>query len=150
MKWFSFATTGLLFVQLISRCMFCVLCVAGWLVDQTNDYGAAFYLSGFCLISAAVFVVLVDRLVLRKKSAEGQEGQASSEIHWPKPCDTLFYIFCNYSKSITIHSIFTCCLCVQFWWCNILPASSLHSSFVTEICTGIWILNSWYFCTKVV
>ncbi|MED6263717.1 hypothetical protein CHARACLAT_007318 [Characodon lateralis] len=42
----------------------------GWLVDQTNDYSAAFYLSGFCLITSAVFVVLVDFLVQRRKSAE--------------------------------------------------------------------------------
>lgn len=51
---------------------FCFFCVshAGWLVDETNDYSAAFYLSGLCLISSAVFVVLVDRLVQRKKAAE--------------------------------------------------------------------------------
>ncbi|MED6254388.1 hypothetical protein ATANTOWER_024662 [Ataeniobius toweri] len=42
----------------------------GWLVDQTNDYSAAFYLSGFCLITSAVFVVLVDFLLQRRKSAK--------------------------------------------------------------------------------
>ncbi|KAM4578634.1 monocarboxylate transporter 2 [Fundulus diaphanus] len=49
---------------------------AGWLVDQTHDYRAAFYLSGFCLITSAVFVVLVDRLVQRRKSAEASGHQA--------------------------------------------------------------------------
>ncbi|XP_056093154.1 monocarboxylate transporter 2 [Rhinichthys klamathensis goyatoka] len=40
---------------------------AGWLVDWTHDFGAAFYLSGVCLVLSAVFVVLVDRLVEKKK-----------------------------------------------------------------------------------
>ncbi|KAM4745210.1 monocarboxylate transporter 13 isoform 1-T2 [Anableps anableps] len=48
----------------------------GWLVDQMNDYSAAFYLSGFCLIMSAVFVVLVDRLVQRRKSTEAAAHQA--------------------------------------------------------------------------
>lgn len=43
---------------------------AGWLVDRMGTYSAAFYLSGFCLISSAVFVVVVDYLVQRKKDAE--------------------------------------------------------------------------------
>ncbi|KAK7165080.1 hypothetical protein R3I94_003452 [Phoxinus phoxinus] len=40
---------------------------AGWLVDWTHDFGAAFYLSGVCLVLSGVFVVLVDRLVEKKK-----------------------------------------------------------------------------------
>ncbi|GAA6218705.1 monocarboxylate transporter 13-like [Lates japonicus] len=44
---------------------------AGWLVDQTNDYSSAFYLSGLCLVSSAVFVALVDRLVQRRHAVEG-------------------------------------------------------------------------------
>ncbi|XP_049907500.1 monocarboxylate transporter 13 [Epinephelus moara] len=47
---------------------------AGWLVDQTNDYSAAFYLSGLCLISSAVFVVVVDRLIQRRKSVEASSS----------------------------------------------------------------------------
>lgn len=43
-------------------------CVAGWLVDQTDDYSSAFYLSGVCIISSTVFVALVDRLVQRRNS----------------------------------------------------------------------------------
>ncbi|XP_044051283.1 monocarboxylate transporter 13 [Siniperca chuatsi] len=49
---------------------------AGWLVDETHDYSAAFYLSGLCLISSAVFVVLVDRLVQRRKDVEDEVHQA--------------------------------------------------------------------------
>ncbi|TNN44068.1 Monocarboxylate transporter 7 [Liparis tanakae] len=41
---------------------------AGWLVDQTDDYSSAFYLSGVCIISSTVFVTLVDRLVQRRNS----------------------------------------------------------------------------------
>ncbi|XP_051278182.1 monocarboxylate transporter 2 [Dicentrarchus labrax] len=55
---------------------------AGWLVDETNDYSAAFYLSGLCLISSAVFVVLVDRLVERRKAAEAKGLQAISQEDW--------------------------------------------------------------------
>nr|XP_015828727.2 monocarboxylate transporter 13 [Nothobranchius furzeri] len=44
----------------------------GWLVDQNKDYSSAFYLSGFCLISSAVFVVLVDCLIQRKNSGDHQ------------------------------------------------------------------------------
>ncbi|XP_061586081.1 monocarboxylate transporter 13 [Cololabis saira] len=44
----------------------------GWLVDRTNDYSFAFYFSGFCLISSAMFVLLVDRLVQRRKAAEAE------------------------------------------------------------------------------
>ncbi|CAL8343501.1 unnamed protein product [Lota lota] len=39
---------------------------AGWLVDQTNDFSAAFFLSGFCLLFSGVFVLAVDHLVQRK------------------------------------------------------------------------------------
>ncbi|XP_034450657.1 monocarboxylate transporter 13 [Hippoglossus hippoglossus] len=53
---------------------------AGWLVDETNDYSAAFYLSGLCLISSAVFVVLVDLLVQRRKAAEAEVHQADGEL----------------------------------------------------------------------
>ncbi|XP_059192264.1 monocarboxylate transporter 13 [Centropristis striata] len=48
---------------------------AGWLVDQTHDHGAAFYLSGLCLISSAVFVVVVDHLVQKRKSVEAEVHQ---------------------------------------------------------------------------
>ncbi|XP_074495232.1 monocarboxylate transporter 13 [Sebastes fasciatus] len=52
---------------------------AGWLVDQTNDYSAAFYLSGTCLLSSAVFVVLVDFLVHRRKSLEAEVDQVITQ-----------------------------------------------------------------------
>ncbi|KAM9858582.1 monocarboxylate transporter 12 [Aulostomus maculatus] len=48
---------------------------AGWLVDQTKDFSAAFYLSGLCLISSAAFVVLVDLLLRKKKVVEGEACQ---------------------------------------------------------------------------
>uniref|UniRef100_A0A673CCG9 Zgc:114041 n=1 Tax=Sphaeramia orbicularis TaxID=375764 RepID=A0A673CCG9_9TELE len=38
-----------------------------WLVDRTGTYSAAFYLSGFCSFLSALFVVVVDYLVQRKK-----------------------------------------------------------------------------------
>ncbi|XP_041855767.1 monocarboxylate transporter 13 [Melanotaenia boesemani] len=44
----------------------------GWLVDKTNDYSSAFHLSGFCLISSGVFVLLVDRLVQRRKAVDAE------------------------------------------------------------------------------
>ncbi|KAG7490058.1 hypothetical protein JOB18_026903 [Solea senegalensis] len=47
---------------------------AGWLVDQSHDYSAAFYLSGLCLIASAVFVVLVDLLLQRRRAAEREDG----------------------------------------------------------------------------
>ncbi|XP_071339736.1 monocarboxylate transporter 12 isoform X2 [Trachinotus anak] len=50
---------------------------AGWLVDETNDCSAAFYFSGLCLVSSAVFVVLADRLVQRKKAVEADICQAA-------------------------------------------------------------------------
>ncbi|XP_067264049.1 monocarboxylate transporter 13 [Chanodichthys erythropterus] len=40
---------------------------AGWLVDWTHDFSAAFYFSGICLVFSGVFVVLVDRMVEKKK-----------------------------------------------------------------------------------
>lgn len=49
---------------------------AGWLVDRTNDYSPAFYLSGICLVVSAVFVVLVDRLLQRRKASEAKAEQA--------------------------------------------------------------------------
>lgn len=52
----------------------------GWLVDQTEDYSTAFYFSGLCLVSSAVFVVLVDRLIQRRKVAE-------AEVHLNVPRD---------------------------------------------------------------
>nr|XP_019954793.1 PREDICTED: monocarboxylate transporter 7-like isoform X1 [Paralichthys olivaceus] len=53
---------------------------AGWLVDETSDYSVAFYLSGLCLISSSVFVVLVDRLLQRRKPAEAEVHQADSSL----------------------------------------------------------------------
>uniref|UniRef100_A0A667XLP0 Zgc:114041 n=1 Tax=Myripristis murdjan TaxID=586833 RepID=A0A667XLP0_9TELE len=50
---------------------------AGWLVDQTDDYSAAFYLSGLCFITSGLFVVLVDRLIERKKASASDEIEAS-------------------------------------------------------------------------
>uniref|UniRef100_A0A8C7YJT4 Monocarboxylate transporter 13 n=1 Tax=Oryzias sinensis TaxID=183150 RepID=A0A8C7YJT4_9TELE len=50
----------------------------GWLVDHTDDYSSAFYLAGCCLISSAVFVLLVDRLVQRSK-AVGEEVNKPEE-----------------------------------------------------------------------
>ncbi|KAM9360181.1 monocarboxylate transporter 13 [Symphorus nematophorus] len=55
---------------------------AGWLVDETKDYSAAFYLSGLCLISSAVFVVLVDRLVERRKTVEAEDNYAINQEDW--------------------------------------------------------------------
>lgn len=52
---------------------------AGWLVDETNDYSSAFYLSGLCLISSAVFVVLVDRLVQKRKGTEADSDQVINQ-----------------------------------------------------------------------
>uniref|UniRef100_A0A8C9YA00 Zgc:114041 n=1 Tax=Sander lucioperca TaxID=283035 RepID=A0A8C9YA00_SANLU len=49
---------------------------AGWLVDQTNDYSAAFYLSGVCFILSTVFVALVDHLVQRRTLMEAEVHQA--------------------------------------------------------------------------
>nr|XP_040050893.1 monocarboxylate transporter 13 isoform X2 [Gasterosteus aculeatus aculeatus] len=48
---------------------------AGWLVDQTGDYSAAFYLSGVCLVASAGFVGLVDRLVQRRTSSSSSEAK---------------------------------------------------------------------------
>uniref|UniRef100_A0A3P8T0E8 Monocarboxylate transporter 13 n=1 Tax=Amphiprion percula TaxID=161767 RepID=A0A3P8T0E8_AMPPE len=49
---------------------------AGWLVDQTKDYSTAFYLSGLCLITSAVFVVVVDSLLQKRKAVEAEVHQA--------------------------------------------------------------------------
>ncbi|NP_001025143.1 uncharacterized protein LOC574425 [Danio rerio] len=46
---------------------------AGWLVDWTHNFGAAFYLSGICLLLSGCFVVLVDWLVEKKKKKKLQE-----------------------------------------------------------------------------
>ncbi|XP_076006892.1 monocarboxylate transporter 13 [Genypterus blacodes] len=59
-----------LFMLLRSVGGFIGLPAAGWLVDRKGSYSAAFYLSGLCLISSAVFVALVDRLVERRKDTE--------------------------------------------------------------------------------
>lgn len=48
----------------------------GWLVDMTSDYSSAFYLSGFCLLSSAVFVLLVDRLVQSRKAVDDEVDQS--------------------------------------------------------------------------
>ncbi|KAM7017902.1 monocarboxylate transporter 2 [Tautogolabrus adspersus] len=55
---------------------------AGWLVDETHDYSTAFYLSGLCLISSAVFVVLVDRLVQRRNILEAEVDQVINKEEW--------------------------------------------------------------------
>ncbi|KAF3695507.1 Monocarboxylate transporter 12 [Channa argus] len=64
-----------LFMMFRSIGGFTGLPAAGWLVDETKDYSSAFYLSGLCLISSAVFIVLVDRLIQRKKANEGEVYQ---------------------------------------------------------------------------
>ncbi|KAF7660218.1 hypothetical protein LDENG_00286200 [Lucifuga dentata] len=51
---------------------------AGWLVDHMDDYSAAFYLSGLCLVSSAAFVILVDCLVERRKATE---EPSDPEVH---------------------------------------------------------------------
>ncbi|KAJ0067974.1 hypothetical protein NL108_014224 [Boleophthalmus pectinirostris] len=53
--------------------------LAGFLVDQTGNYSAAFYLSGFCLISSAFFVILVDYLVQKK---EANQTEADTDLHF--------------------------------------------------------------------
>ncbi|XP_034547537.1 monocarboxylate transporter 13 [Notolabrus celidotus] len=52
---------------------------AGWLVDETNNYSAAFYLSGLCLVSSAVFVCAVDCLVQRRKVLEAEVHQVTTK-----------------------------------------------------------------------
>ncbi|KAJ0019867.1 hypothetical protein NQD34_007436 [Periophthalmus magnuspinnatus] len=54
--------------------------LAGFLVDQTGDYRAAFYLSGLCLISSAFFVILVDYLV-QKREANNTEADSDFRFH---------------------------------------------------------------------
>lgn len=51
-------------------------------MDETNDYSTAFYLSGLCLISSAVFVVLVDRFVQKRKAAEAEGHQPNIQEDW--------------------------------------------------------------------
>uniref|UniRef100_A0A8C6UL69 Major facilitator superfamily (MFS) profile domain-containing protein n=1 Tax=Neogobius melanostomus TaxID=47308 RepID=A0A8C6UL69_9GOBI len=51
--------------------------LAGFLVDQTGNYSAAFYLSGLCLISSAAFIILNS---LNQRSQENI-AQAQSSIH---------------------------------------------------------------------
>uniref|UniRef100_A0A665WES1 Zgc:114041 n=1 Tax=Echeneis naucrates TaxID=173247 RepID=A0A665WES1_ECHNA len=53
---------------------------AGWLVDETNDYSTAFYLSGLCLITSAVFVVFVDRLVQKREALEADVCPAAGQL----------------------------------------------------------------------
>ncbi|XP_038559863.1 monocarboxylate transporter 13 [Micropterus salmoides] len=55
---------------------------AGWLVDNTNDYSSAFYLSGLCLISSAVFVIQVDRLVQRREDVQAEGNRVTIREHW--------------------------------------------------------------------
>ncbi|XP_029019909.1 monocarboxylate transporter 13 [Betta splendens] len=64
-----------LFMMFRSIGGFVGLPAAGWLVDETDDYSAAFYLSGLCLISSVLFVVLVDRLLQRRKAKEAAGRQ---------------------------------------------------------------------------
>ncbi|KAM3867657.1 monocarboxylate transporter 2 [Diretmus argenteus] len=52
---------------------------AGWLVDQTGDYGSAFYMSGLCLVASGVFVVLADRLVGKRKAPGGDAVEATAD-----------------------------------------------------------------------
>ncbi|KAM6931361.1 monocarboxylate transporter 13 [Xenentodon cancila] len=51
----------------------------GWLVDQTHQYSFAFYFSGFCIISSAMFVLLVDLLVQRRKAAEAEANRSVNQ-----------------------------------------------------------------------
>lgn len=60
----------------LTRCRIS-FCVSGWLVDETKDYSAAFYLSGLCLVSSALFLVLVDRLLQRRKAEEAEFHRAA-------------------------------------------------------------------------
>uniref|UniRef100_UPI003AAC77BD monocarboxylate transporter 13 n=1 Tax=Centroberyx gerrardi TaxID=166262 RepID=UPI003AAC77BD len=53
---------------------------AGWLVDQTDGYSAAFYLSGACVILSGLFVVIVDRLVERRKASDAIEAASDSKV----------------------------------------------------------------------
>ncbi|KAK2837921.1 hypothetical protein Q5P01_015133 [Channa striata] len=64
-----------LFMMFRSIGGFTGLPAAGWLVDETKDYSSAFYLSGLCLIFSAVFIVLVDWLIQRKKANEADVYQ---------------------------------------------------------------------------
>lgn len=59
-----------------SELMILLFHISGWLVDETNNYSSAFYLSGLCLVTSAVFVVGVDRLVQRRKAMEDEVRQA--------------------------------------------------------------------------
>ncbi|XP_024132159.1 monocarboxylate transporter 13 [Oryzias melastigma] len=56
----------------------------GWLVDHTDDFSSAFYLAGCCLISSAVFVLLVDRLVQRRKVVEDEVNKAGNKPEEPE------------------------------------------------------------------
>ncbi|CAJ1069191.1 monocarboxylate transporter 13 [Xyrichtys novacula] len=51
---------------------------AGWLVDEMNNYSIAFYLSGLCLITSAMFVIVVDCLVQRRKVLEAEVHQVTN------------------------------------------------------------------------
>lgn len=52
---------------------------AGWWIDQTGNYSSAFYLSGLCLITSAVFVVLVDYLVQKREAIEMEANPQRSQ-----------------------------------------------------------------------
>lgn len=69
-----------LFISPAALCAFVFR--AGWLVDETSDYSAAFYLSGLCPILSGVFVVLVDHLIQRRKAAEAEDRQAIRQEDW--------------------------------------------------------------------
>lgn len=69
-----------LFISPAALCAF--VSRAGWLVDETSAYSAAFYLSGLCPILSGVFVVLVDHLIQRRKAAEAEDRQAIRQEDW--------------------------------------------------------------------
>ncbi|TRY95838.1 hypothetical protein DNTS_021377 [Danionella cerebrum] len=53
--------------------------LAGWLVDWTQDYSAAFYLSGICLVLSGAVVVLVDWLVEKKKVKNADSSSEATD-----------------------------------------------------------------------
>ncbi|KAI4876568.1 hypothetical protein NFI96_016598, partial [Prochilodus magdalenae] len=54
----------------------------GWLVDWVDDFSAAFYLAGLCIILSAVFVVVVDKMVEKRKRNMTTSGR------FPDPSET--------------------------------------------------------------
>ncbi|KAF7687390.1 hypothetical protein HF521_014618 [Silurus meridionalis] len=64
---------------------------SGWLVDWTGEFSTAFYPAGLCFILSAVFVVMVDRLVVRKNNdlVKVADAAADSETGQIKGIDHL-------------------------------------------------------------